>query len=398
MTSQVAVYNLIGIGIASDTVATNRSEAGPKTTGNSEKIYELGPSHKLVALHYGSTGLNDLHHQFQFNEWAKQLGDPFGTLEEYVHDYIRFTETSVRLHSEESELNEIRYLLSDHYEFMKQRMIDEAPDFEGREGLSQEEVAAEYTANNLRIIKQGMEYLQSLPQMTSTADKWATDAFAAKGFKPKDVWESIFDGFYLSAAAKTSLNKQASLVVARYQDMPWDSYLAFIGYGADEPFGGSFVLTCRSIIEGKFLYELGPKTEVGPGANQSEISRFAQGDAIESFLKGYNTDIMTGFKWAIGKHLLEAMGDSPDYSLVEEIKEKVASYIQDYSWKSYIQPMLRQINGMNLFGLSELARTLVGVQATSSAAKDGPISVGGLIEVVTIDRINGVQWKERLPR
>ena len=47
--------------------------------------------------------------------------------------------------------------------------------------------------------------------------------------------------------------------------------------------------------------------------------------------------------------------------------------------------------------MSELVRTLVGLQATSSEAKDGPVSVGGLIEVVTIDRVNGIQWRSKLP-
>ena len=75
----------------------------------------------------------------------------------------------------------------------------------------------------------------------------------------------------------------------------------------------------------------------------------------------------------------------------------VTRFRRRVAWKSYVSPMLNQISGMNLFSMSELARTLVGLQATSSESKDGPVSVGGLIEVLTIDRTNGIQWRSKLP-
>jgi hypothetical protein len=42
MTSQVAVMNLRGIAVASDTVLSKGSDAGTKTMGNMGKIYEIG--------------------------------------------------------------------------------------------------------------------------------------------------------------------------------------------------------------------------------------------------------------------------------------------------------------------------------------------------------------------
>jgi hypothetical protein len=52
---------------------------------------------------------------------------------------------------------------------------------------------------------------------------------------------------------------------------------------------------------------------------------------------------------------------------------------------------------MSLDGLAELADSLVDLQATSTFAQDGPATVGGLIEVATIDRIHGVKWVRKLP-
>lgn len=398
MTSQVAVMNLNGIGIASDTIATNRSDSGDKTTPNAEKIYELGPKHLVVALHYGSTGLNDLHHQFHFNRWVESLDEPFATLKEYVDDYMRFGATGPKLHSPESELVEIRYLLRDHYQHLRKRILDEAPTFADDDPRTEAEQGQVYADHEKRILNEGLAYLQSLKPFDGVDEAWVTATFKKLGFKPKEVWEEVFEGFQIDQALSRGLNKHAPLVISRFQEMPWDSMLAFVGYGRDEPFASSIVLFCRSLIANRFLASPEDPTSVGPGAAQSEISQFAQNDAIESFLYGYNSDIRRGFDAAISHHVATAMGDNPDWDVVEKVRANVMDYVSGHSWRKYVQPILRRVAGMNNRDLADLAETLVKIQATSSQATDGPASVGGLIEVLTIDRINGVKWQTRLPR
>lgn len=390
--------NLNGIGIASDTIATNRSDSGDKTTPNAEKIYELGPKHLVVALHYGSTGLNDLHHQFHFNRWVETLDEPFATLKEYVDDYMRFGAEGPKMHSPESELVEIRYLLRDHYQHLRKRILDEAPTFADDDPRTEVEQGQIFADLEKRILGEGLVHLQSLKPFDGVDEAWVKAIFKKLGFKPKDVWEDVFEGFHIDETLARGLNKQAPLVLSRFQPMPWDSSLAFVGYGRDEPFASNIALTCRSLLGDRFLASPEDPTEVGPGAAQSEISRFAQGDAIESFLYGFNSDIRGGFHAAIGHHVAESMGEEPDWDVVNRIQTAVMDYVSGHSWRTYVQPILRRVAGMNNRDLAELAETLVKIQATSSQATDGPASVGGLIEVLTIDRIGGVKWQTRLPR
>lgn len=397
MTSQVAVMNLNGIAVASDTVATHRSDAGAKTTPNSEKIYTLGAGHTVVALHYGSTGLNDLHHQFHFNRWVETLGAPLATLTDYADDYLRFCAESPRFHSPESELVEIRYLLRDHYNHLRKRLIDEAPEFAEDDPRTDEEQGLVYEIHERRILSEGLEYLRGLPNYEGIDEVWVKSTFKKLNFKPKEVWAEVFKDFHIDQAFARSLNAQAALVISRVQEMPWDSFLAFVGYGAEDVFASNMAVSFRSLINGKVLADKAELTQVGPGQAQSEISQFAQYDAITSFLRGFNSDIRAGFNWAIGKHVAESMGDEPDMDSVQAIQAKVLDYVDGHSWRNYVQPILRRVAGMNTYALSQLAETLVKMQATFSESTDGPASVGGLIEVLTIDRINGVQWKVRLP-
>ncbi len=396
MTSQVAVYNMNGIALASDTVVTSTSSSGSKTTSNAEKIYEIGPEHKILVLHYGGTTLNDVNHQFQFAEWALTLTAPLKSLTDYMDAYIKWTSVGKQFHSRESEKTEMLAVISEHFEYLKKNMLRDFEAWEPDESLSDDDRLAHIIGMNRSIAQRGLEYLKSLDLYPGMTEVSASEALKAAKVDLSKLIDETFDGFYLNATIKTTLKNSAIATLARHQEMAWDSYLAFVGYGADDPFPSVQVLTCRSIYSGQLLYFKGSRTEIGPGLMNAEISRFAQGEAIEAFLKGYNSDILSGVEWSVKKEIKAALPDSQD--LGDSVSAAVSKYIEDYSWRRYVQPILRQVAGMNLFGLAELARTLVSIQATFSESQDGPVSVGGLIEVVTIDRVNGVRWKHRLPR
>lgn len=398
MTSQVAIYNMNGIAIASDTVVTSTSDFGSKTTANSEKIYELGPSHKVLVMHYGGTTLNDVHHQFHLAEWSLSLSAPLPKLEDYINNYINWTNTTKRYHSSESETLEMKAVIYDHFKEIANRMDAAFESWEPLDGATEEESIAEITRINERIANEGLAYLKSLPAYSNMTETDAKVAIKAAGVDLSEMVSNTFDRFYTSPNLIKTMKTSASFALSREQSMPWDSFLAFTGYGSDDPFPGVMVLTCRSIYAGKFIYSKDEKIQIKPGTLNSEISRFAQDDAIEAFLRGYNNDILSGFSWAIEKHVRELMPNDSPSDLPIRVRDSVVDYVKSHSWRRYVNPILRQVSGMNLFALAELARTLVSIQATSSESKDGPVSVGGAIEVATIDRVNGVRWKHRLPR
>lgn len=398
MTSQVAIYNMNGMAIASDTVVTSTSPAGSKTTANAEKIYEIGADHKVLVMHYGGTTLNDLHHQFHFAEWALTQREPLNTLNDYVEAYVKWTSYGRRFHSDKSEGFMMRNVIDDHFTELKTRIDNAYSNFERTPEMSDDEVANFALSINKLHITAGMDHLKSLEFFTGASDVTAKEALKSAGIDLGKLVDEAFDEYILNPALKTLLKNSAVQALIRKQSMPWDSYLAFVGYGKDDPFPGVIVLTCRGFYMGQLMHHKGDKTVIQPGLYNSEISRFAQSGAIEAFLQGYNTDIMNGVTWSIENQMQNLMGEGFDPKLAENVRTNVLEYIESHSWRRYVQPLLRQVAGMNLFGLAELARTLVSIQATFSEAQDGPVSVGGLIEVVTIDRVNGVQWKQRLPR
>jgi disulfide oxidoreductase YuzD len=125
MTSQIAISNLNGIAVASDTVVTLTKDGAQKTLGNTNKIYELGGAHNILILHSGTSTINDIPHSLHIYEWAKTLGEPKPTVQAYVDSYKAWTAGETKLSKSASEANLIHYILNDHYYYMNWRIKDE---------------------------------------------------------------------------------------------------------------------------------------------------------------------------------------------------------------------------------------------------------------------------------
>ena len=121
MTSQVAVANHSGVAVASDTVTTSIVEGGSKSISNSRKISELGTEHRVLVLHSGSVTQNGVTLKLLLNEWTTTLSKPLPKLEDYVDSYITWMNREKSIHTQESEIKLVNYLLNDHLYEIKKR-------------------------------------------------------------------------------------------------------------------------------------------------------------------------------------------------------------------------------------------------------------------------------------
>ena len=84
MTSQIAVFNPLGVAVASDTVTTISNAGTTKTTNNTQKIFQLPEPHLLVVIESGSVLSNGIHMQVLINEWSRTLKNSMPTVQEYA--------------------------------------------------------------------------------------------------------------------------------------------------------------------------------------------------------------------------------------------------------------------------------------------------------------------------
>lgn len=397
MTAQVAVMNLSGIAVASDTYVTTFTGGEGKSMGNSQKIYELGPQHKVVILHNGSIGINQIPHHLHISEWYRTLSLPLPTLQAYADSYRTWSASEKRMLQPDSEAQVINQTLNEQY-YDLAREMDEA-----REALVLDEHLTERKKKTALLnayketIEASAKFLDGLESYTGISEKRLEKALADHGTDVAGKIDYIFSRFELGPAETEAILGLAIPTLLKVQPMQADSELAFVGFGEEEPYGGVVRMSCRGLYAGALIALTKERFKVAPLENPSGIGYFAQSDAMWAFISGYSAVLMEEVKNLIWRKVEEKWGHTTEEAIGWNLAQEIISEIETTSQTKFVSPMLNTIEAMGMNSLADLADSLVGLQATSTYSKAGAATVGGLIEVVTIDRINGVQWKRRLP-
>ena len=417
MTSQVAVANFHGIAVASDTVVSQSSSEGMKTLENMSKIYSLGGAHKVVLVHSGNADMNGVAHWLHLTEWIRTLTEPFNTLGEYVESYLGWANSSKPLHTTLSEENLIHELLNDHYYHIKNRADSQLESELENLGEGQKLDEGQIHEVFKQMVIEGKDYLDELDYFEGYTYKQAVKDLNVTGNKLDEKIDFIFKDFVVTAELRKILLKSAGLMLCKYQEMSFgDSQIGFVGFGAAEPFGGVVTLHCRGFYGSKIHVFVEPRFGVAaPGTengSSSIIRHFAQGDAIHAFIRGYNPRILNRTLRIVRDKIAEVFGDKEweikdddgtiigtkttselSFDIADETYKEIK---EDFSQSSFASPLLNSIEGMSIVNLANFAESLVGIQALSTYSQLGAATVGGLIEVVTIDRSEGVIWHQKI--
>lgn len=403
MTSQVAVTNFNGIAVASDTIVSISTSEGIKTMGNAEKVFDLGQDHKVLILHSGNADLNEVSNWLQLNEWINTLTNPLATLQDYVDSYLSWSNSSKNLHIQDSESRCMNYCLNDHYYYIKHRIQEKydhlTSQLTDEESLfSESDYLLEVDEVITTVIGEAKEYLESLPNYDGFSDNDAAYALSKSEIDLKEKLDFIFEGLPLNDGNYVELSTQAAMILSRAQNMNSDSILAFAGFGLLEPFGGNIRVRLRGFYGGGLRAQVDEKFSVSPDGSKSTISHFAQGGAIFMFVRGLHSQIYDKIMETVEKLVNQRIENDPGKNVGAEIVAELSEELNDYSQTNFVTPLLATIEGMSTLSLADFAESLVGLQITSTLSENSTATVGGFIEVATIDRAHGVVWRKRLSK
>ncbi len=398
MTAQVAVLNLSGVAVASDTYVTTGVGDQLKSMGNTHKIYELGSQHRVLLLHSGSANINSIPLQLHVAEWAKTLSLPLPTMQAYTDSYRTWAASEKRMSRPEAEFKVMNSTLNEHYHDLA-RELDAA--IEGIH-FAEEPTDRKRKAAVRRQIQETIDgnegYLQGLESYHGVTERSTAKALSEHGFDLADKVHYIFDRFEIDEKQVEQLVSLATLILTRIQPMDSDSEIGFVGYGDEDPFPTVVRVKVRGIYAGVLVAANVESPKVAPIENGSSIVYFAQRDAMWGFVNGSTYETMEEIKRQIADAIEDKWGHTTPEPIGYQIAEEISAKMDAYSHERYVRPMLKTIEAMGMNSLASLADSLVGLQATATYSQAGAATVGGLIEVATIDRIDGVQWKRSLPR
>lgn len=199
MTTQVAVANLDGIAVASDTLVT----FGQKTLDGARKIYELGDGHQVLVMHSGRATISGTSQYLHFVEWTKTLSGPLPKLTDYIESYLAWTALSTSLVEKSGQGAVLNAILNDHYYYMRnEKMYPPLTEDRAEDDQLTDSQRFEIVDSVISTAEEYLEGLKNFPGVTLvTAKKWLTDF----EFNIDEKLDFIFEGYPISDSGRAAL-------------------------------------------------------------------------------------------------------------------------------------------------------------------------------------------------
>lgn len=84
MTAQVAIFNLSGVAVASDSITTVSRDERIRTFSGAQKLFDLGANHRVVVMISGESRFMRVHYSVLLPTWRDTLTDPLPNITDYA--------------------------------------------------------------------------------------------------------------------------------------------------------------------------------------------------------------------------------------------------------------------------------------------------------------------------
>lgn len=393
MTSQIAISNQTGIVIASDTVTTLTTEdTFQKSISDQQKIWPLEPNNLIAIVTSGITTINGIRKSTLITEWKRSLGKTFETVQEAAEHFNFWLGEKNQPFTEDSERKVILDLVRYHISDLRQVIVESLK--EADLYFADSEAADEVTSIIDKSIVESVEVLKNLPSYTNFDLKASKKSIKESAAEIDLIIDDIMWDCNPDIVLRNTIHESLPLLLSTVQDIDdLDAEFGFVGFGSKEIFSS----ICRVSVRGYYCSSL-QSSCINDGeydiAGSGEIALFAQTDAIRAFTSGYHEDVL---KYLSDFAIEKISGYIDDVDSLFEIAVDLEDSIRDYGHENFAVPLLATIGTLNLNDLAKLADSLIGMQSIKSAASPRPATVGGLIEILLVDREHGFRWYRKLP-
>ena len=378
MTTQLAVFNLYGIAIASDTLASLRTPSGFKYSFGNSKIWEPGGDHKFVVYHSGAALFNSMPHQIHVESWFRTLTKPLPTLNDYAESYKKFCAGKASTHTAASEPTLVKALFSELANMMRNYALDEASP----------ENKDEWNANLVEQANQALKYYNEIQNFPKTSLTWAEETIAASKINMRKELKEVFEEGFPPKFYNTFVKAFKKFLVTQCGS-DGDSTLTFAGYGANDLYVSVRKINFRGILNGRVLYKTINEQTLEPVNNFRGLLYGAQNDAMWGFVQGFRSPVRSHLSNILANHLPD--GEDKD-SKIEKVIEDLTSATDS----DYVNPFFRRLSSCSVKELAETARDMINLQLLSAKLSGTQETVGGDVELLTIDKVNGIRWINRI--
>lgn len=408
MTAQIVIINKRGAVLASDSAATSKFGDSTKTFNSSTKLVVPNPKHPIAFMNYGSAEIAKVPVDLLIELYGKKIEDnKFDTLEEYVHDFIKFLESGGGANQEENNWNFFEVWMDDFLYYCQKKYRD----------YSKNEVEFE------AFLKTEYGNVTKQPTVVDLAQDERTTLQTMVETKLKNISSATYDKDFLVSIQKLHERMQQLIMESMEKD-PFFNPAAIVvsGYGEKDIYPRCIQFQCEGYLFSKLrktpLQEWGVtgRYMVSEGVNaRAWILRFAQNDGARTFMHGVDVGLEENTEKEIqkikktliqrleDKNTLKALTEEQKHSIVKDIElittsisEEFMKFFVSYKQEKYLNPIMDTAVYLELEEMVDLAKTLVNLTIIRRKYSMGQnVSAGGPVDVCVITKNQGAMWAEK---
>ena len=389
MTSQVALMNLYGVALASDTLSSRKADDGYITSEGNNKIWTI-TGHQVQALHYGNTLLGGIPHKIHFEAWVRTLTKPLPNIQAYVSSYKKYCESTKSIHSRKTEAYDLRWVFKDALNRLSNKVDPQIANLD----LTQDEVENQNTIHKLleSEAKSFDAFYKNSHKFEGATREWLEQSITKFKIDLNELIAEVFD-YPLTTKIKTILKRAMKNFALAAWDIRSDTNLVFVGFGSKDEFAGSQRLRIRGVYNQKLLAITEEALYVSPDDIDSRVIYAAQADAMKALLQGYHPRFGDRLEAVVSRHIQEFLdGKKMERHYGTDLSDKITEELADFSRNTFINPAFNAIMNMSPEQLAASAKGLVVMQAAAAAIGTQTPTVGGPVEVSMITKQDGVAF------
>jgi hypothetical protein len=408
MTAEVGVMNRIAVALAADSAITLGGPSG-KIYTSAEKLFLMAEKAPVGVMVYGGANLLGLPWETVIKVYRKQLAHrTFGTLEEYVGDFVSFLHTNTTLFPPKEQQEFVQSLAAAYYQlipFLFQEEVDN--ELRDRDTLSDEDIERVFAT----VVEKALELVKQKELLDESLEDFPNLLVEEYGEEIESIRDKLFSSFPSTQTTAERLVEFVAEAISRQPSPGSDTGVVIAGFGENECFPSLVELNVRGIALNRALFSRERHLVVGKEA-EAFVVPFAQREMVHAFMEGIDPVLKSMIEVSVdelfkgvSETILEEV-KAQDCEFGPQLEESISETLDELldklklQWdverrSNYSDPVMNVVASLPKDELAAMAESLVNMTKFKRRVSEQQETVGGPIDVAVITKGDGFVWLKR---
>jgi len=402
MTCEIAVMNLWGLALATDSAVTLGDNA--KIYNSAEKLFQLGNGAPMGIMTFGEATYAGVPWEVIIADYSRKFdGRRFDTVQQCVEDFLGYLRSTLFLPiSPENQMETLKWQIGGLWQTLYAKPLAEATEYANQP--RDEMTSAPRTQSPeppvdqnpreilLHLIREDHALWERHAPWEGVDAAWAEDLIRGSAKLLDQVEAEVFpDADLLDEEVRTALRKTVRLFLTLAADGPGTGDVVIGGVGETAPFPSLIQCQIAPMLGGRvrtcILREYSVTSE-----DTAMIIPFGQTDAIDTLIRGIHPEMEKAVPDMIREHL----SGSKDQTYADDLTREFAKKLRDKIDSLCSDPFMRAVSALPRGDLAALAEALVNLQIfLARHSANMKESVQGPVDVAVLSKSCGFQWVKR---